>query len=184
MTKISIRHATPADNILLAELGTRTFRDTFAVDNTPTDMAAYLAASFSPDKQADELAQPGSLFLIAEIDGQAVGYARMRQGEHPPCITGQQPIEIARLYAVKAWIGFGVGKELMTACLTEAEKHDCDTIWLDVWERNLRAIAFYAKWGFITVGTQIFQLGADAQHDLLMQRRLSPLRTRERRAID
>jgi ribosomal protein S18 acetylase RimI-like enzyme len=43
-------------------------------------------------------------------------------------------------------------------------------IWLDVWERNARAIAFYQKWGFAVVGTQTFQLGSDLQNDLLMQR--------------
>jgi ribosomal protein S18 acetylase RimI-like enzyme len=52
----------------------------------------------------------------------------------------------------------------------------CDTIWLDVWERNLRARAFYQKWGFIEVGTQLFQLGDDLQNDLLMQRLSWPSR--------
>jgi ribosomal protein S18 acetylase RimI-like enzyme len=58
----------------------------------------------------------------------------------------------------------------MKACLAEAEKRGCDTLWLDVWERNPRAIAIYRNWGFIEVGTQTFQLGNDLQHDLLMQR--------------
>ncbi len=168
--KINIRSATLADNILLAELGARTFRDTFAADNTPENMNAYLAASFSPAKQAAELEEPGSVFLIAEVEGVAVGYARLREGEGPSCITGQRPIELVRIYADKEWIGHRVGTRLMTACLVEAEKRDCDTIWLDVWERNVRALAFYRKWGFQPVGTQIFQLGDDPQHDLLMQR--------------
>jgi hypothetical protein len=36
---LRIRYATPADNILLAELGAATFTDSFAADNTPEDMA-------------------------------------------------------------------------------------------------------------------------------------------------
>ncbi len=167
--EIEVRKATLADNQLLAELGVRTFRDTFAADNTPEDMAAYLAASFSPAKQAEELADPSSSFLIAQVQGMAVGYARLRQGKPPPSITGDRPIEIVRLYSDKEWIGHGVGAALMKACLSEGEKRNCDTIWLDVWERNPRAIAFYRKWGFRLVGTQIFQLGSDRQHDLLMQ---------------
>ena len=168
--KINIRYANASDNALLAELGARTFFDTFAADNTPEDMAAYLAASFSPAKQAAELVDPGTVFLIAEIDGVAAGYARLRQGQPPVCITGSQPIEIVRFYSSKEWIGRGVGAVLIQACLDEAEKRGCDTIWLDVWERNLRAIAFYSKWGFVQVGTQTFQLGNDLQHDLLLQR--------------
>jgi hypothetical protein len=50
--KIYIRHAAIADNVLLAELGARTFQDAFGADNTSENMADYLSASFSPKKQA------------------------------------------------------------------------------------------------------------------------------------
>ncbi len=167
---VHVRRATAADNTLLAKIGAETFRDTFAADNTPGNMAAYLAASFGPDKQAAELADSSSIFLIAEIEGTAVGYARLRQDQPPKDITGAKPIEIARLYARKEWIGRGVGAVLLQACLEHADKRHCDTIWLDVWERNDRARAFYVSWGFVQVGTQKFQLGDDLQNDLLLQR--------------
>jgi diamine N-acetyltransferase len=169
-----IRHATSADNILLADLGRQTFYETFAADNTPADMAAYLAASFSPDKQAAELADPVSTFLIAEGNDIAIGYARLKAGQSAAGVTGRRPIEIVRLYARKNWLGQGVGAQLMQACLDEATKQGCDTIWLDVWEQNERARAFYCKWGFVEVGTQLFQLGSDLQHDLILQRAIHP----------
>ncbi len=167
---IRIRLASLSDNVLLAEFGARTFVDTFAQDNTPENMAAYLAASFSPQKQAEELADPLTTFLIAEIDGSPVGYTRLRLGPPPTAITGRQPLEIVRFYSDIAWIGRGVGTALMSACLDFAAQQGCDTIWLDVWEQNARAIAFYQKWGFIVVGAQAFQLGSELQNDLVMQR--------------
>lgn len=170
---ITIRYANASDNILLAQMGAKTFSDSFAKDNTPENMATYLAASFSPEKQAGELADPNTIFLIAEIAAQPVGYARLKRGPAPECITGQQPIEIVRFYAIQAMIGKGVGARLMQACLEEAARHHCDVIWLDVWEQNPRAIAFYRKWGFVEAGSQTFQLGNDMQHDLLMQRILT-----------
>jgi len=162
------------DDDLLARLGAQTFRDTFAPDNTPQDMAAYLAKSFGPERQAAELADPGTTFLIAESAGETVGYARLKLGPAPACIVGERPAEIARLYAVAGWIGRGVGAALMRACLERAERLMCDVVWLDVWEKNPRAIAFYRRWGFVEVGTQDFVLGSDVQHDLLMQIRLDP----------
>jgi GNAT superfamily N-acetyltransferase len=169
-SNLTLRYATADDNHLLAELGAKTFYDTFATDNTPENMAAYLAASFSPEKQAAELGEPGSVFLIAEIGAAVVGFARLKEGPAPEGITGEHPIEIVRIYACKEWIGKGVGAVLIQGCLKEAVRRGCDTIWLDVWERNSRALAFYRKWGFVEVGTQIFQLGDDLQHDLLLQR--------------
>jgi diamine N-acetyltransferase len=167
-----IRKATRKDNHILAELGARTFADSFAADNTPEDMAAYLAGAFSPEKQAKEMADPGTLFLIAEVDGEPVGYTRLRQDPPPACIKGIHPIEIVRLYSVKEWIGRGVGAALMQACLNEAAHDGYDVIWLDVWEKNPRAITFYQKWGFEKVGEQGFQLGDDLQHDWLMARKV------------
>ena len=43
-------------------------------------------------------------------------------------------------------------------------------MWLGVWERNARAIAFYAKWGFIDIGDHVFMLGSDRQTDRIMWR--------------
>ena len=171
---LHIRTADARDGDLLAKLGAQTFRDTFAPDNTPQDMAAYLAKSFGPECQAAELADPGTTFLIAETAGEAVGYARLKLGPAPACIVGERPAEIVRLYAVTGWIGRGVGAALMQACLECAGRLKCDVVWLDVWERNQRAIEFYRRWSFVEVGTQDFVLGSDVQHDLLMQRRLAP----------
>ncbi len=170
---VKIRYATPADNTLLAELGAQTFYETFAANNTPEDMAAYLAASFSPAKQAAELADPASTFLIAKSEGSVIGYARLKVGQPTRGVTGVRPIEIVRLYARQDWLGQGVGARLMQACLDEAVKQGCDTVWLDVWEQNARARAFYRRWGFVEVGTQLFQLGSDLQHDLILQRSVS-----------
>lgn len=169
---INVRYATADDDTLLSELGARTFNDTFAADNTPENMTSYLADSFSPEKQAAELEDPRSVFLIAEADDAAVGFARLKEGHPTAAIMGAHPIQLVRMYACKEWIGHGVGATLMRACLKEAEKRSCDTVWISVWENNTRAQIFYRKWGFVEAGTQIFQLGDDPQNDLLMKRML------------
>jgi GNAT superfamily N-acetyltransferase len=169
-SNVQIRIAATGDADLLSQLGARAFADTFAADNTPENMDAYLRASFSPEKQAAELAEPASLFLIAEIDHIPVGYARLRASDAPAEIKEPRPVEIERIYAVKDYIGKGIGSALMAACLDEAAARNYQTVWLGVWERNLRAIAFYQKWGFITVGAHVFQLGSETQSDLLMAR--------------
>jgi ribosomal protein S18 acetylase RimI-like enzyme len=166
---LTIRRGSPADAELLAELGARTFSEAFATDNTPEDMAAYLASAFSPEQQAAELAEPNSLFQIAEINGVALGYAKLRSGHAPESVTGDKPIELVRLYVSQASLGSGIGASLMQACIVEAKQSGHTTLWLGVWEHNHRAQAFYRKWNFFEVGTHVFQLGRDSQTDLLMQ---------------
>jgi ribosomal protein S18 acetylase RimI-like enzyme len=168
-----VRHAKVEDAGLLAELGARTFSETFAADNTPEDMAAYLASSFSPEQQAAELADSNSLFQIAETNGVAVGYAMLRSGNVLESITGDKPIELVRLYVSRESLGNGVGAALMQACVAKAKQRGHKTLWLGVWEHNHRAQAFYRKWNFREVGTHVFQLGDDPQTDILMQRSIS-----------
>ncbi len=165
-----LRRATAADSELLAALGRETFADSFGADNTPADMAAYLAGAFGPAIQGAELAVPGSWFLILEADAEPVGYARVRRVTPPEEVPGRRPMEIVRFYARKPWIGKGVGSRLMQCCLQEAADEGCDSVWLAVWEENARAIAFYERWGFRRVGVKDFLLGADLQHDLVMAR--------------
>lgn len=164
-----VRQALASDAELLAELGARTFCETFAADNSPENMEVYLASSFSPALQATELADPDSLFLIAEVDGLAAGYAKLKPGKPPRGVTDEEPIELVRLYVAQGWIGHGVGAALMRVCIDQARQKDHRTLWLGVWEHNDRARAFYRKWNFREVGTHVFQLGADAQTDILME---------------
>jgi ribosomal protein S18 acetylase RimI-like enzyme len=50
------------------------------------------------------------------------------------------------------------------------------TLWLGVWERNSRAIAFYTKCGFINTCKRVFVLGSDSQTDQVMVKSLDPAR--------
>jgi diamine N-acetyltransferase len=170
VSRFQVRIATLSDSLLLAQIGAETFRDSYAADNSPENMAAYLEASFSPETQARELADPDSLFLIIETEHTPAGYARLKFGTSPETVVARTPMEIARFYSRKPWIGKGVGGRLMQACLQRADAASCDVVWLDVWERNPRAIAFYRKWGFVEAGHQTFILGDDLQHDLVMTR--------------
>ncbi|HEY0365672.1 MAG TPA: GNAT family N-acetyltransferase [Pyrinomonadaceae bacterium] len=172
MTQQSIRRANEDDAALLAELGARTFSDSFAGQNTPENMAAYLAACFSPEVQRAELADPLNTFLIVENEGIAIGYAQLRAGKPPACVSGRKPVELSRLYVSSAFQGSGVGARLMDACLTEARQAGYQTMWLGVWKENVRAQAFYHRWNFAVIGEHVFQLGTDRQLDLLMERSL------------
>ncbi len=150
---IEIRVATPADAELLADLGARTLRDTFGPDKSEAQ-ASYLSLTFSPTVKSGALTDPLATFLVAEVEDSAVAYARLRFGFSPPCVGGFAPMEIARFYVDAPWVGRGVGKVLMEGCLGIAHEKGCDVVWLDVWEKNYRAIKFYEKWDFAVTGSE------------------------------
>jgi ribosomal protein S18 acetylase RimI-like enzyme len=168
----TVREAAATDLDLILELGIQTFNETFAHLNSAEDMEAYMTSAFGREQIASELGDPLSTFLIAEGAEQALGYAKLHRGEPPAVVTGERPIELARLYVVKEAYGAGAGKALMQSMLSLARGEGFTTMWLGVWEHNERAKAFYRKWEFRAIGSHIFQLGSDAQTDLLMERAL------------
>ena len=168
--KLSIRRATPGDASLIADIGAITFEASFGADNRLEDMEQYLSLSFSKVHIEAQLADPSSIFLLAYEDCKAVGYVMLRVSKKPISVIGTKPVELVRLYIEEEIIGKGYGSALMNSCLKEAKKNEHRTIWLGVWEKNLRAIRFYEKWGFTKVGTKEFVLGNDLQNDHIMAR--------------
>lgn len=172
MTGFALREAGPGDARLLSAMGTRTFLHSFAAPNDPADVAAYMASAYSPELQAAELADAGVTFLIASSGSQPVGYVKLVEGTSAAGVTARNPIQVERFYADVPWIGRGVGGFMMEAVIARAAAGGRDAIWLAVWEHNVRAIAFYERWGFVVVGRQDFLLGSDLQNDLVMVRSL------------
>jgi ribosomal protein S18 acetylase RimI-like enzyme len=168
---IAIRRAVIADARSLALLAERTFREAFGDVNSPEDMALHCERSYREELQASEIANPEMVTLLGEQGGQLVGFAQVRLGQAPGCVGGAHPGEIQRLYVVGDCHGKGVAHELMTASIEEIRRRGCDVIWLGVWERNPRAIAFYRKFGFEAVGEHVFPVGNDPQRDVVMARR-------------
>jgi len=165
-----IRKGVLADAELLAELGWRTFEETFAKSNKPEDMAAFKPTMYTPELQTEELCDPDTEFVIAEVQEQAVAYVKLNAATAPEAITGRNPLQISRLYLLQKWTGRGLGDKLMQLCLEKARRNGHDVVWLTVWEHNERAKRFYRKYGFKEAGELTFILGSDVQRDLYMQR--------------
>lgn len=173
---LHIRPARLEDSEPLAALAAQSFRDAFGSENSTEDIEAYVSESFSSERVRAELLDDNNTFLIAFSHKASApdGYAKLRSGEPDPSVTGPDSIELHRLYVDRSAMGSGVGAALMRASLETARRGGRKTLWLGVWEKNLRAIAFYERWGFETVGEHVFRLGSDDQTDLIMQRAVAP----------
>ncbi len=169
---VTIRMAGPQDAALIADMSRRTFYDSFAESNTKEDMDLFMNEVFTREELKKEVYDPSNIFFLAFDGEQPLGYVRMREGEEQDVFGGEPAFEIARIYNEKTAIGKGVGSALMQACIDTALAQGKKWIWLGVWEKNDRAIAFYSKWGFEKYDTHDFILGKDVQTDWLMKKQL------------
>jgi ribosomal protein S18 acetylase RimI-like enzyme len=176
-TAFTIRRGTPADAGALSRFAERTFRDAFAADNRPQNLEQYVSRAYGRAQQTLELSDPRIVTLLLEDAGALAGYAQLRGGEPPTCVSGPAPLELWRFYVDRPWQGTGAAQALMAAADEAAVALGAGTLWLGVWERNERAKAFYRKSGFVDVGTQPFILGSESQTDRVMARGLLAGRT-------
>ena len=172
MNDYEIRAATIADVDALTAFGARTFFESFGADNTPEDMAKHLESAWRTDLQRAEILDPSFDTLIAVSNGALAGFAMLRDKEEPPGVAATRPVELWRFYVDKAWQGRGLARALMYAVDERARARGGRELWLGVWERNARAVAFYRKCGFEVVGRKIFVVGSDPQTDHVMMRML------------
>ncbi|MFP5245454.1 MAG: GNAT family N-acetyltransferase, partial [Thermoanaerobaculia bacterium] len=162
---MQIRRATPSDAAALAAFAAETFRDTFAAQNSPEDMEAYLAKTYGEAQQRRELEQPRTAALLVFDEEKLVAFAQLRATD-----SQWGDVELARFYVHREHHGRGIAQALMNAVETEARALGGSVLWLGVWEHNPRAIAFYAKCGFTDAGSQPFLVGSDLQTDRVMVR--------------
>lgn len=165
---MEIRLATVADAARLAELGRSTFHETFAAQNSAEDMSAFLERTYREDLQREELGREDWKTFVAEEEGALAGFAQVRRGSTEPCVAGERPVELLRLYVDSRFHGRGAAQALMAAAQQTARDWNADVFWLGVWEHNERAKAFYRKYGFTKAGAHPFLLGSDLQTDDIM----------------
>jgi diamine N-acetyltransferase len=175
-TGFRIRRATTNDAAALADLGRRTFADAFADSNTAENLAAYLASTYRPDLQHAELIDPAMCTLVA-VDGEAlIAFAQLRRGPPSPGVVDPTALEVKRFYVDRVAQGSGLAYQLMADCTAYARAQGALSLFLGVFEQNVRAIRFYERCGFVTVGAQVFRVGTDDQRDLVLS---CPLTTSE-----
>ena len=158
-----VRRAVPTDAAALAELARRTFADTFAAENRPEDISAYLAKTYGETQQRREIEDPDTVTLLVHDRETLVAFAQLRRSS-----SRYGEVELARFYVHREHHGRGIAQALMSASIDAARELSGATLWLGVWEHNPRAIRFYEKCGFRDVGSQPFVLGSDLQTDRVM----------------
>ncbi len=156
---LSIRHADISDTNIICALGVTTFYEAYFEQDESSDLANYVLESFSPAQIKNELNNTNSTFFIAELNGKAVGYAKLRENSAVDCLKNENAVELHRIYILERAKGKGVGGKLLNQCFEAARAKGYEAIWLGVWEQNSAALGFYEKLGFVKVGELQFPYG-------------------------
>jgi diamine N-acetyltransferase len=175
----SIRTAGPRDATALAELAAVTFGLACPPHTTDAAKAAFIAEVLSEQRFDAYLADPSRDLLIAEDtdDGQALGYTMLVHGEPTDpdvadALSIHPTIELSKCYVLATHHSSGIADALMSASVDAGLTRGAEGMWLGVNEENARAQRFYAKNGFVRVGSKHFLVGGTLENDWVMERPL------------
>lgn len=167
-----VRRATAADLPALALVGSASFLDTFADVLDGAAVIAHCRDAHAPATYARYLESGGAAWLGETESGAPVGYALLSAPELPTELVQAGDLELKRIYLLSRFHGTGLGAGLMAAAVEEARSRGAPRLLLGVYAQNGRAIAFYAKHGFVPVGRRQFAVGDQRYDDVVLARRL------------
>jgi GNAT superfamily N-acetyltransferase len=169
MNNLKIKKIGISEISQLQKISKETFIETFDAYNTAEDMQEYLTTNLSTERLSKELQNPNSEFYFAKLGESSIGYLKLNMAQAQTEPQEKKALEIERIYVLKAFHGIKAGQALLNKALEKAHSINAEILWLAVWEMNKNAISFYKKNKFEDFGTHIFQLGKDAQTDILMK---------------
>jgi diamine N-acetyltransferase len=169
----AIRRGIAVDAECLSVLATQVWLHTYATDGISAVTARYVLDALSVSKFASILTQENSTVLVAEVNGNTVGYGLVNVGS--ACPAGDSGVEVASLYVQEHFARQGIGSALLWECQQLALQHTrSSAYWLTVNAENLPAIAFYAKHGLVKTGTAYFELSGEKHENHVMVSSAAP----------
>lgn len=171
---IELTPCTANDVDKLSAVSAATFTETFAEYYSAEDFDAFLRKAYAPGTLAEEIANPGSAFCFARVDGEIAGYAKINVGEAQSEDAMPDALEIERIYVLKRFKGRGLGRLMLERAFEDARARGAESVWLGVWEHNDAALGLYEHLGFKVFGSHAFYIGKTRDTDLLMRRKIGP----------
>jgi len=131
---------------------------------------ALVNSTINTTKICAQLSCPESIFYFVYVDIDIpIAYLKLNWGTAQTEQYDDDPMEIERIYVLNQYQGKGIGQLLMNKAISVALSKHKKYIWLGVWEKNTKAIAFYKKLGYVIFSEHEFMLGKERQTDIIMK---------------
>jgi putative acetyltransferase len=132
------------------------------------DLNRYLLSLYRPEDcyhlTIEELSRPEVTFLVARLDGAAVGCGALRR------LDGSMG-EVKRMFTASALQGKGIGRRILKTIEAEARRAGCACLVLETGPKQPAALALYRSEGFTERGPY-YEYPSDGV-SIFMEKRLS-----------
>ena len=172
---VQISRGQPDDAGSLARFARSAFLAAYGGNDPSEHVLGYADDAFTESAMEADLCDSDTTVLLARPGGPGnanviVGYVTLHNRRPIDCVGDPSPVQLERIYVDAGQHGGGVGSRLIAAAIDAAADYGATTIWLSVWQENLRAQKFYARHGFENVGETFFMVGPVREDDFVFAR--------------
>jgi putative acetyltransferase len=120
------------------------------------DLDLYLASLYPPEANyimdVRELLAADVVFMVARVDGQAVGTGAARMSAGEPATGGRPYGEIKRMYVDPAYRGARLGGQVLAAVEAELRARGLSLATLETGHTQHEAVRLYERAGYVARG--------------------------------
>lgn len=168
---MNLRLATPEDAQALALVGSATFLESYALNLPGHEIVRHTPKAHAPEVYGRWLRDPACAVWIVEVgEGTVVGYSVLTPCDLPE--FHRDDLELRRIYLLSRFQGAGMGRRMVEAVADEARRRGARRLLLGVYGENQKALGFYERMGFRSVGTREFVVGSKVCSDYVLARPL------------
>lgn len=132
------------------------------------DFKKYLTTAFTTSSFRNQMQENLSKFYGVFHEDSLIAYLKLNDPGAQSIDDIENSLEIERIYIHESQQGKGIGAQLISFSKERAKDLGRQTLWLLVWERNVKAKIFYEKMGFAITGGINYKF-AEPELDHLMR---------------
>ncbi|TCJ17724.1 GNAT family N-acetyltransferase [Flaviaesturariibacter flavus] len=143
--------------------------DTYGLEGVSPEFANFMSTRFSVERINFLIA--AAVLTVATFRENLIGAAEIVRPARCP-LNRLSGTESSKLYVLERFCGQGVGYALLRCVEALAAADGDPQLWLEVWSRNPRAVAFYERQGYRALGTVPFRMEVNCYENLVLAKAL------------
>ncbi len=172
MSEISYREATIQDALKISVLLKTVYIQTYAVAGVTLEFASFITQKFAPSLIEGNLRKSSNRFVLACLYENLVGVAEIINNSRCPIRNIPLP-ELSKLYVLEHFNGKGIGYSLLKEVEKQVVSQGYKELNLEVYVNNDKAIAFYKRQGYTSLGMVDFPMESNTYKNWVMNKRLA-----------
>jgi len=164
---IIYRYAIPSDVKKLSILLKQVYIHTYGIDGVSDEFANFITDKFSEQSISENINHTPTRYIVADKDSNLVGAAEIIYDATTPIQDINAP-ELSKLYILERFCGQNIGSRLIVEVEHALKAQGYKEYWLWVLISNERAISFYKKHNFTSIGTALFHMEKNTYNNFVM----------------